>query len=227
MNSQSFSPCGLRAGVRCGLSPALYFSVGLGLAMALGACSKRENADGPAASSPQVRDQNAALPNSPSPVNPDAESRPGDGAATAMARLEATEGNKVTGTVRFTRVDGGVRVVADVDGLKPGEHGIHIHEAGDCSTADGSSAGGHFNPTHQPHGGRDSDKRHVGDLGNITADANGHAHLDFVDDRLELSGPNSIIGRGVIVHAGRDDLTSQPAGNSGARVACGVVAAGS
>lgn len=142
---------------------------------------------------------------------------------TAVALLIPTVGNKVFGTVRFTRVDGGVRVVADVSGLKPGAHGFHIHEFGDVTSADGMSAGGHFNPGHSKHGAPDAAERHEGDLGNLKADANGHATLDYVDPVITLNGPASIIGRGVVVHADADDLKSQPVGNAGKRVAAGVI----
>jgi Cu-Zn family superoxide dismutase len=123
----------------------------------------------------------------------------------------------------FTVVDGGVRVVADLDGLSPGKHGFHIHTYGDCTSADGTSAGGHFAPHGRPHGAPTDTERHVGDLGNVVADADGHAHYDRVDPIIALHGENSIIGRGVILHAGEDDLTSQPTGAAGARVACGVI----
>ena len=141
----------------------------------------------------------------------------------AVATLAPTQGNKVTGTVAFVREPNGIRVTARIQGLAEGDHGFHVHEKGDCSAPDGSSAGGHFNPTNLPHAGRDAQKRHVGDLGNLTADANGVASVNFVDSHLELSGPNSIIGKAVIVHAGPDDFTSQPSGNAGGRVACGVI----
>lgn len=141
----------------------------------------------------------------------------------AVATLAPTQGNKVTGTVAFVREPNGIRVTARIQSLAEGDHGFHVHEKGDCSAPDGSSAGGHFNPTNLPHAGRDAQKRHVGDLGNLTADANGVASVNFVDSHLELSGPNSIIGKAVIVHAGPDDFTSQPSGNAGGRVACGVI----
>lgn len=144
-------------------------------------------------------------------------------APTAIARLNPTQNNKATGTVVFTKVDGGMRVVADIKGLTPGAHGFHIHEKGDCSAPDAASAGGHFNPTGMPHGSHDAAKRHVGDLGNVVADASGKARIDRVDPHLNFEGSTSIINRGVIVHEKGDDLTSQPSGNAGARVACGVI----
>ena len=141
----------------------------------------------------------------------------------AICVIHPTEGNKVTGTVTFMKMDGGIHVIADISGLTEGKHGFHIHEYGDCSASDGSSAGGHFNPDNKPHGGPTDLNRHVGDLGNITADANGNAHFEITDTLLSFQGAHSIIGRGIIIHAGEDDLKSQPSGNAGARVACGVI----
>lgn len=149
-----------------------------------------------------------------------------DSVTKAMATLNPTEGNQVSGTVTFTQESEGVRVVVNLRGFGgAGMHGFHIHEFGDCSAADGTSAGGHFNPEGVAHAGPDAEKRHVGDLGNLSADENGVATADFVDTMLALSGPHSILGRGVIVHAEADDLTSQPTGAAGARLACGVVEA--
>jgi Cu-Zn family superoxide dismutase len=141
-----------------------------------------------------------------------------------IAVLHPTAGNKVSGTVTFTPVADGVQVHAEITGLTPGKHGFHVHEFGDCSAADASSAGGHFNPTHEPHAGPDAAQRHVGDMGNIEADASGRASLNYVDHHMSLSNDQtSVIGRAVIVHAKPDDLKSQPSGDAGARVACGVI----
>ena len=142
----------------------------------------------------------------------------------AVAVIHSTAGNKVSGTVTFTEVADGVQVQAELAGLTPGKHGFHIHEFGDCSAADLSSAGGHFNPTNQPHGAPDAESRHVGDMGNIEADASGAAKLEYLDHHMSLANDeSSIIGRSVVVHAKADDLKSQPAGNSGARIGCGVI----
>jgi superoxide dismutase, Cu-Zn family len=141
----------------------------------------------------------------------------------AIAILHAASGSNVTGTVTFTKTADAVEIVADVAGLTPGKHGFHIHEFGDCSTADAASAGGHFNPTHKPHGAPDAPERHTGDLGNLEADASGKAHLTWKDKEMTMTGANSIIGHGVIVHAKEDDLKSQPVGNAGGRLACGVI----
>lgn len=141
----------------------------------------------------------------------------------AVAVLHPTKGNNVEGTVTFTKSGDEIKVVADLTGLKPGKHGFHIHEFGDCSAADGTSAGGHFNPEKAPHAGHDREKRHVGDLGNIEADASGKAHLELTDKMMTFSGENNIIGRGVIVHEKADDLKTQPTGDAGGRLACGVI----
>lgn len=141
----------------------------------------------------------------------------------AVAVLHPTDGNTVSGTVTFTNENGAVKVVADLSGLKPGTHGFHIHEFGDCSAKDGTSAGGHFNPGAMPHGAPSDKQRHAGDLGNIVADADGKAHVEVADSVLKLDGDMSIIGRGVIVHAAADDLKTQPTGNAGGRQACGVI----
>ena len=141
----------------------------------------------------------------------------------AVSNLNATDGNRVTGSVWFTKAEGGVNITAQINGLEPGPHGIHIHQYGDCSAGDGKSAGGHFNPGKVEHGGPEAEVRHTGDLGNIIADADGNAALEIFDSRLALHGPHSIIGRGLIIHALADDLISQPTGAAGARVACGVI----
>jgi superoxide dismutase, Cu-Zn family len=143
----------------------------------------------------------------------------------ATVTVHPTEGNHVSGKVAFIAEENGVRIIADITGLKPGKHGFHVHEHGDCSAADASSAGGHFNPTGKKHGGPDSEERHVGDFGNLEADGTGVAHYDRLDKVIQLSGPNSIVGKSIIIHADADDLVSQPSGNSGARVACGIIEA--
>jgi len=140
-----------------------------------------------------------------------------------VAVLHPTEGNKARGIVIFTKIAEGVQIVADIEGLSPGKHGFHIHEYGDCSAPDATSAGGHFNPENMPHGGSKDEKRHVGDLGNIVADQNGKGHLEMIDTVISFEGLHSIIGRAVIVHAGEDDLKSQPTGNAGPRISCGVI----
>lgn len=141
----------------------------------------------------------------------------------AIAVLNPTQNNKVTGTVTFGKVELGVKVVADIKGLTPGAHGFHIHQFGDCSAPNADSAGGHFNPQAKKHGAPESPERHAGDFGNLIADSSGRTYLEKTDTVISLSGPNSIIGRGIIVHEASDDMTTQPTGNAGGRVACGVI----
>jgi superoxide dismutase, Cu-Zn family len=147
----------------------------------------------------------------------------GAGITKAIAVLHPTQGNNVSGIVTFSQMSAGVKIEAEIAGLSPGKHGFHIHEFGDCSAVDGTSAGGHYNPTVQPHAGPAQKERHMGDLGNIEADDSGKAVYDRVDFQVVVNGPDSIIGRGIIVHAGMDDLKSQPSGAAGPRVACGVI----
>jgi len=146
------------------------------------------------------------------------------GGPMAMVKLEATRGNTTAGTVMFHQRGEQVMVHARVEGLKPGqEHGFHIHEKGDCSSGDGMSTGGHFNPSGKPHGPPDAE-HHAGDLPALKADAQGKADVKFQLSGLTIgSGAADIVGRGLIVHAMPDDYRTQPTGNSGARVACAVI----
>jgi Cu-Zn family superoxide dismutase len=141
----------------------------------------------------------------------------------AIAVLHPTKDSNVEGIVTFTKSGDETKIVADITGLTPGKHGFHIHEFGDCSSPDGKAAGGHFNPTNNPHAGHDVAQRHEGDMGNVEADSSGKAHLELTDNMMMMSGEKSIIGRGVIVHEKADDLKSQPTGDAGGRVACGVI----
>lgn len=141
----------------------------------------------------------------------------------AVAVLHPTEGNDVSGTVTFEKTEDGVRVQGELSGLSEGQHGFHIHQYGDCTASDGTSAGGHYNPTNNQHGSPMQDDRHMGDMGNITASEDGTATIDYVDPKIKLNGPDSILGRGLIVHGGQDDLESQPSGAAGPRVGCGVI----
>src|SRR5207247_5722445 len=136
----------------------------------------------------------------------------------AVAVLHATAGNKCQGTVRFTQDGGSVKVVADIKGLVPGQkHAFHIHQFGDCSSSDGMSAGGHYNPENHEHGLPEAENRHAGDLGNLQADNDGKAHYEITVKNISVAGlKNPIVGGGVIVHA-KVDEGSQPGGNTGAR----------
>ncbi|HUP46845.1 MAG TPA: superoxide dismutase family protein [Thermoanaerobaculia bacterium] len=143
----------------------------------------------------------------------------------AMATLRpTTSGSTAQGTVHFQQLgDGAVEVEVDLTGVPPGVHGFHIHEFGSCADA-GNAAGGHFNPTSMPHASPDAVSHHAGDFGNVTAGANGEVHTRFTTRSITVSeGPTSAVGKAVILHANRDDLTTQPTGDAGGRIACGVV----
>lgn len=143
----------------------------------------------------------------------------------AEAVLKPTaESEGMSGTVTFTETEGSVIIVAHLEGTPSGPHGFHLHEIGDCSASDFTSAGGHFNPAAVDHAGPHDEVRHAGDFGNIEVGADGSAHLELTSDLITLGeGDNSIMGRAVIVHKDADDLTSQPTGAAGARIACGVI----
>lgn len=138
----------------------------------------------------------------------------------AVAVLLPTEGSKVSGILTLTAKHGGTHISGKVGGLTPGLHGFHIHEFGDVSSTDGSSAGGHYNPEGHMHGGPESKERHAGDFGNIEAGENGVAEININAKGLKL---HFVIGRSFVVHAKADDLKSQPSGDAGGRVAVGVI----
>ena len=151
-----------------------------------------------------------------------------DTAATAptyvVATLQPTRGNSAAGTVWFSQEGAQVLVRGRITGLMPNqEHGFHVHEKGDCSSGDGMSAGGHLNPTAKPHG-PPAGEHHAGDLPSIKADATGSANVRArVTGTLLGAGAADIAGKALVVHAAPDDYTTQPTGNSGARIACGVI----
>jgi len=144
--------------------------------------------------------------------------------ATAIATLEPTTGNSTRGTVTFTQDGDEVRVRATVSGLKPGaEHGFHVHEKGDCSSGDGMSTGGHYNPTGKPHGPPGAE-HHAGDMPSLKADDYGNANASFELKGVAIgSGPADLVGKGLIVHRDPDDYKTQPTGNAGPRIACAVI----
>jgi superoxide dismutase, Cu-Zn family len=149
-------------------------------------------------------------------------------ALAASATVEPRSGSAVAGTVRLTEAGGRVRAHVEFAGLVPNsEHGFHVHDKGDCSAPDAASAGGHFNPGGSPHGragGAGSPPHHAGDLPNLHADASGKVRADLELAGVTLAaGPTSIVGRSLIVHRDADDYTTQPSGNSGPRIACGVI----
>jgi superoxide dismutase, Cu-Zn family len=148
--------------------------------------------------------------------------------ASAVAQLESKSGTSTTGDLQFTATDGGVSITGELGGLTAGsEHGFHVHETGDCSAADASSAGAHWNPAMAPHGPPtvDAAARHLGDIANVKADEDGHAAVTAAIQGATLrdGGANDIIGKAIVVHAQRDDYVTQPSGNSGNRIACGVI----
>jgi len=142
----------------------------------------------------------------------------------AIVVLEPTKGNDTGGTVRLDKVEKGVHVTGTIVGLEPGtKHGFHIHEFGDCSAPDGTSAGGHYNPEGYPHALPPKTPRHAGDMGNVVADDDGKAEVDKTFDLFTIGEERDpVLGRSIIVHAKEDD-GGQPTGNAGARIACGVI----
>lgn len=188
--------------------------------IALLAGCANDNQGAPA--SPAASPTTAASPAS----SPMASPAPAGSAARAHAVLASASNSDVSGTLSFASTGEGVRITGSITGLKPDStHGFHIHEHGDCSTPDASSAGGHFNPTQQPHGHPDEGQRHAGDLPNQQANAEGVATVDVLakDIQLGTGGDTDVLGGAVIVHAQPDDYSSQPSGNAGARIACGVI----
>ena len=141
----------------------------------------------------------------------------------AVALLEPTSGNTARGKITFAQEGDKLFVVAQVSGLSPGGHGFHIHEKGDCSSGDGMSAGGHFNPHGKPHGNPTTVDHHAGDMPMLVADSYGEARLTTEIDGTLGRGAGDVVGKAVIVHKDPDDFTTQPTGNAGARVACGVI----
>lgn len=150
-----------------------------------------------------------------------------DDERTAQATMEAKSGSNVTGEAKFTdEGNGKVRFELTVNNLTPGEHAVHLHENGDCSAEDASSAGGHWNPTMKPHGKRgDGTSYHKGDVGNMTVGNDGKGTMNLSVDGWSIGGPDStnVVGKSVIIHEKADDFTSQPSGNAGGRVSCGVI----
>ena len=147
------------------------------------------------------------------------------GEPTASVKLEPRSGTQVRGTVTFTQIGDVVRVTGEITGHTKGPKGFHVHEKGDCSAPDATSAGGHFNPHKSKHGGPYDPAKHAGDLGNIAFNDKGLAKINFTVGDISVSRdrPDGIIGRALVVHVQADDLKTDPTGNSGGRIACGVV----
>ena len=195
-------------------------------ALMLAACQPQMPADDAATPpvDPAAPAASGSAATAPAPAMQDAQSA---AMSTAAATLAPTEGNEVAGRLEFSSVDGGIRITGEVTGLEAGsEHGFHVHETGDCSAPDGTSAGGHFNPATTAHGRVGQGEHHAGDSDNIVANDQGTAMVDTLLRGATLDqGETGIIGRGVIVHADPDDYTTQPTGNAGDRLACGVIEA--
>lgn len=148
---------------------------------------------------------------------------PPDGPS-ATATVRPASGSQVHGSVTFTQVGSRVRVVGEIAALTPGLHGFHVHEKGDCSAPDAMSAGGHFNPHGKKHGGSESSERHGGDLGNLMANEYGRANVSIMVDGISVGkGTDGVIGKAIVVHTDPDDLKTDPGGNTGGRVGCGVI----
>jgi len=159
----------------------------------------------------------------------DSESMESDGTMENMqitVPMASKSGSSVTGSISFVQEGSQVKMIANLTGLEPGVHAIHLHENGDCSAMDATSAGGHWNPGSNEHGDWAEGMHHMGDIGNLEANADGNVSYTFSTDKWCLDCDDStknIMGKGVIVHAKADDFTSQPSGAAGARVACGVI----
>ena len=176
------------------------------------------------------REQPEGAPRQPEPTTaaPAEKATPSEPAQEAAAQIAPTQGNTVTGSLALSSSPQGVHITGAIQGLKPNaEFGFHIHEKGDCSAADGSSAGGHFNPTRAQHGNPTSATHHAGDMVNIRSNAEGVAQVDTTAAGTTLHGDptTDVMGKAIVVHEGPDDYATQPSGNSGKRVACGVIAA--
>ncbi|MFG0288827.1 MAG: superoxide dismutase family protein [Rhodopirellula sp. JB044] len=208
------------------LSP-LRFTAQLLLIVFLAGCDDNIDANSPLADTEPSTTQNVDVANAPPNTleneNATDEATQNTQPIIASTTLVAIGDNDVEGTIEFVQRGDTVKVTGEVRGLSPGKHGFHVHEKGDLSdTETGKSAGGHFNPTHQEHGKPGEEKRHVGDLGNIEANEDGVAKIDITDEVISLDGPNSIIGRSVMIHEGEDQFT-QPTGDAGGRVAFGKI----
>jgi Cu-Zn family superoxide dismutase len=196
---------------------ATNVGLAVGLALVLAACS-REQPEG----APRKPEATTAAPAE--------KATPAEPAQEAAAQIAPTQGNTVTGALALSSSAQGVHITGAIQGLKPNaEFGFHIHEKGDCSAPDGSSAGGHFNPTQAQHGNPTGATHHAGDMVNIRSNAEGVAQVDTTAAGTTLHGDptTDVMGKAIVVHEGPDDYATQPSGNSGKRVACGVIAAAS
>ena len=191
-------------------------------ALVLAACSSPSPK--PAEPTPPAEPTTPAAP--AEPATPAEPAKPAEPPAPKAAKvtLAAASKSKVTGSATFVEKDGGVEVTITAEGLKPGDHAWHVHEKGDCSAPDATSAGAHFNPANAKHGAPDAAEHHAGDFGNMTADKAGKATTTITMKGVTLDdGATTLVGKALIVHEKADDFKTQPTGNAGSRVACGVI----
>ncbi len=196
----------------------------LGIAMAACASQQAEPPAAPEAPPPPAEPPPAAASETPAAPPAPTAAAPAAAPRSLEVLIEAKSGSKLKGKALLTETEGGVHVLLTVEGVDPGDHGAHVHEKGDCSAADGASAGGHFNPQSHDHGLPGAEKRHLGDLGNIVVGKDGKGSLDITAPGANLKDgdPASFVGRAIIVHAKKDD-GGQPTGNAGGRIGCGVI----
>jgi Cu-Zn family superoxide dismutase len=172
------------------------------------------------------REDESRRADAPVPTGPSApDTQPAASSATSV-QLNATQGNTATGMLAVAAAGEGVHLTGTLQGLKPDtEFGFHIHEKGDCSAPDASSAGEHFNPAGAQHGNPSGEVHHAGDMLNVKSDGDGRAKVDAhaAGVSLNTGQPNDVIGKAVVLHEKADDYTTQPSGDSGARIACGVI----
>lgn len=191
------------------------------------ACGGRD--DSPAVTEPAPMEGSAETAQGPSPAPADTSPDPTEPAPpTAHATLTAAPGSSVQGGFTFVNQGSAISIRGEITGLEPGsEHGFHLHETGECTPPGFESAGGHFNPTEDPHGGPDSSARHLGDLPNLKADDEGRVTVNHDIEGVTLvdkdGAPTEILGKAIVLHAMPDDYETQPSGDSGARIACGVI----
>lgn len=193
---------------------ATNLSLAIGLTVMLAACSREQPAGAP------------PVPDNAAPTVAET-ATPAEPAHEAVAQVAPTQGNTVTGSLALAQSAEGVHITGAIQGLKPdAEFGFHVHEKGDCSAPDGSSAGGHFNPTQAQHGNPTGAAHHAGDMVNIHSNAEGVAQVDTTAAGTTLHGDptTDLLGKAIVVHEGPDDYATQPSGNSGKRIACGVIA---
>lgn len=195
-------------------------------------CGRKEDAavappGSPASEAPAPTGDSPTVATATEPGTTPGSSAVGETTSQATVQLAATQGNTANGGLKLSAAGTGVRISGMVQGLKPdSEFGFHFHEKGDCSAPDATSAGAHFNPTSQQHGNPQAQPHHAGDMPNVKSDAQGVAEvsIDNPDVSLQTGQPNDVLGKALVMHAKPDDYKTQPSGNSGDRIACGVVA---